>query len=92
MEPQDSKDLIDLVISGGLGLAALVYLSRLIERLIKSIENYASLERAEVADRLTQIAVKIDRLLVNQERIIVSQNRQNYSGIRPKKDIDYERE
>ena len=79
MEPTDSQDLIDLIISGGLGLAALVYLSRLIERLIRSVENYANLERVELAEGIKFLSVKADRLLVNQERIIISLTRYSIS-------------
>ena len=91
MEPTDSQDLIDLIRSGGLGLAALVYLSRLIERLIRSVENYANLERVELADGIKFLGVKVDRLLVNQERIIIALTRYNASLPRPSRiDLDDE--
>lgn len=91
MEPNSSQELIDVVVSGGLGLAALIYLSRLIERLIKSVENYANLERVELADGIKTLGVKIDRLLVNQERIIISLTRYNAAIVKPSRlEPDYE--
>ena len=72
MEPSESKDVVDLIVSGGLGFAALAYLGRLIERLIRSIENYANLERTEIAQVLKEQSIKLDKIIIAQERTIIA--------------------
>ena len=72
MEPSESKHVVDLIVSGGLGIAALGYLGRLIERLIRSIENYANLERTEIAQVLKEQSIKLDKIIIAQERTIVA--------------------
>ncbi|MEB3282364.1 MAG: hypothetical protein VKK42_25950 [Lyngbya sp.] len=90
MAPSESKDVVDLIVSGGLGLAALAYLGRLIERLIRSIENYANLERTEIAQVLKEQSIKLDKIIIAQERTIIALVRK--TGVRDVSDSKFTNE